>query len=377
MAGPHVSGEFRKEYSDVADLFAKNIESGIDHGASFAMFVEGEPVIDIWGGWTDAQKARPWQRDTLVNVYSTTKTMTALSALMLADRGELDLDSRVSHYWPEFAANGKSQITVSQVLAHSSGLCGWKEKITVEILYDWPKATALLAAQAPFWEPGTAPGYHSMTQGYLVGEIVRRITGRSLGTFFREEIAEPLGADFHIGLPASEDTRVAELIPPAQMIPLDMPGLSDLTRNMIENPGVGVEATVTRAWRGAEIPAANGHGNARSVAQIQSVIANGGTAQGKSLLRASTIRSALVPQIEGTDLVLGIYAKYGRGFGLAPMIPLPGSECLFWGGYGGSLVVNDTARRTTYAYVMNKMGMTTIGDERALGLIDLASRSGK
>jgi CubicO group peptidase (beta-lactamase class C family) len=372
---PYLSGTFREQFADVANLFAKNIEIGADHGASFAMTLNGELVVDIWGGWADAKKSSLWERDTLVNVYSTTKTMTALCALILADQGQLDLDAPVSSYWPAFAANGKAAVTVSQVLSHSSGVCGWRDPITPEDLFDWPKATALLAAQAPFWPPGTAPGYHSLTQGYLVGEVVRRITGRSLGTFFREEIAGPLGADFHIGLPPKNDGRVAALISPAQLIPSDMPGLSDLTRNMIENPRLDVGITGTRAWRGAEIPAANGHGNARSVAQIQTILACSGHAQGKTFLSDSTIRRALVPQIEGTDLVLGLHAKYGLGFGLAPMIPLPGSDCLFWGGYGGSLVVIDTARHATYAYVMNKMGMTTIGDERALGLIERASRA--
>ncbi len=370
---PYLSGTFLDQFAGVADLFAKNIETGVDHGASFAVTLNGELVVDIWGGWADAKKSSLWERDTLVNVYSTTKTMTALCALILADRGQLDLDAPVSHYWSEFAANGKSAVTVSQVLSHSSGVCGWRDPIAAEDLFDWPKATALLAAQAPFWKPGTAPGYHSLTQGYLAGELVRRITGRSLGTFFREEVVGPLGADFHIGLPAKDDGRVAELIPPALSIPSDMPGLSDLTRNMIESPRLDIGITRTRAWRGAEIPAANGHGNARSVAQIQTILACGGHAQSKLFLHDSTIHRALVPQIEGTDLVLGLHAKYGLGFGLAPMIPLPGSDCLFWGGYGGSLVVIDTARHATYAYVMNKMGMTTIGDDRALGLIELAS----
>ena len=162
-------------------------------------------VVDLWGGWADVAKTRPWEKDTIVNVYSTTKTMTALCALILADRGELDFDAPVARYWPEFAANGKAAVKVSHLMSHSAGLSGWKEPLKPEDIYDWDKAVALLAAQAPYWEPGTASGYHAVTQGYLVGEVVRRISGRSLGTFFREEVAGPLGADFHIGLPARED----------------------------------------------------------------------------------------------------------------------------------------------------------------------------
>ena len=221
-----VHGTCDPRFESVRRTFADNLESGADVGAAFAVTMNGEMVVDLWGGWADPGMTRPWERDTLVNVYSTTKTMTALTALLLADRGQLDFHAPVARYWPEFAANGKSGVTVAHLMSHSSGLSGWKEPITVEDLYDWEKATALLAAQAPFWEPGPAPGYHGMTQGYLVGEVVRRITGASLGTVVRTEIAEPLGADFHIGLPASEDHRVAELIPPpaAMAMPAPSPG---------------------------------------------------------------------------------------------------------------------------------------------------------
>src|SRR5262249_42233784 len=191
-------------------------------------------------------------KDTIINVYSTTKTMTALTALLVADRGELDFDAPVAKYWPEFAANGKAEVKVSHLMSHSAGLSGWKEKIRAEDLYDWEKATSLLAAQAPFWAPGTACGYHAVTQGFLVGEAVRRIAGKSLGTVFREEIAGPMAADFHIGLPASEDHRVAELLPPAPGTGISEGSQSELVRNMSTNPGIDVSATKTRAWRAAE-----------------------------------------------------------------------------------------------------------------------------
>ena len=368
MTTMSVSGSCDPRFDAVIGLFEANLASGADVGASFAATIEGETVVDIWGGWADKARTRLWQADTIVNVYSTTKTMTALTALLLADRGELDFDAPVARYWPEFAAKGKAAVTVGQLMAHSSGLSGWREPVTQEDLYDWDKATALLAAQAPFWEPGTAPGYHATTQGYLVGEVVRRITGRSLGTVFREEIAEPLGADFHIGMGPQHDARVADLIPPTAGVPADLGEPSPLLINVMTNPATNPLETRTRAWRAAEMPAVNGQGNARSIAQIHMLLANGGVANGKRLLSEAGCRKALEPQVEGVDLVLGMPARFGLGFGLAPMIPLPGPECIFWGGYGGSLIIIDMAARATYAFAMNRMGVTTIGDERGLGM---------
>jgi len=361
-----VQGFAHAGYAAVRAQFEDNLASGEDVGASFCATVDGETVVDLWGGFADEARSRPWTTDTIVNVYSTTKTMTALTALLVADRGELDFDAPVARYWPEFAANGKESVTVAHLMSHSSGLSGWREPISREDLYDWEKATALLAAQAPFWEPGTASGYHAMTFGYLVGEVVRRITGRSLGTVFREEIAEPLGADFHIGLPTSEDVRVADLIPPAD-IPFSGADQTELQANMANNPELDVAVTSTRAWRGAEIPAVGGTGNARSVAQIHAILANGGVANGKRFLTEAGCRRALEPQIAGRDLILDRPIRFGLGFGLGDGL-LPNPNSLYWGGFGGSLVIIDMDARATYAYAMNKMTGTTTGDMRAFGL---------
>ena len=369
MTATSVEGFAQDRFAAVRDTFAANLASGEDVGASFAATVEGETVVDLWGGFADEARTRPWEQDTLVNVYSTTKTMTALTTLMLADRGALDFDAPVSRYWPEFAANGKAAVKVSHLMSHSAGLSGWKEPIRQEDLYDWEKATSLLAAQAPYWEPGTAPGYHALTQGYLVGEVVRRITGKTLGTVFREEIAEPLGADFHIGLPASEDTRVADLIPPPPGTAVGDGEQSALAANMSSNPGIDVLATRTRAWRAAEIPAAGGHGNARSIAEIHVLLANGGVARGRRILSEAGCRKALELQIEGQDLILGGPARFGMGFGLpGEHMPLPHPNTIYWGGYGGSLVIIDMDARATFGYAMNKMAPTTMGDMRAMGL---------
>ena len=364
------AGFVQDKYAAAKAAFEANFERGDDLGASFCATLEGETVVDLWGGWADEAKTRPWEKDTIVNVYSTTKTMTFLCALILADRGAIDFDAPVARYWPEFAANGKAEIKVSHLMAHSAGLSGWKEKLTKDDLYDWDKMTTLLAAQAPLWPPGTQSGYHAITQGYLIGEVVRRVTGKTIGTFFREEIAGPLNADFWIGLPASEDARVADLVPPP-------PGgaLSDIIQSEIQeitfnNPGVDVSETKTRAWRGAEIPAGGGTGNARSIAEIHTILANGGVAKGKRFLSEAGCRKALELQIEGEDLVLGGPARFGLGFGIAGgAVPLPNPNSMFWGGYGGSLIVIDMDARTTFAYAMNKMGGGTVGDIRAFSIM--------
>ncbi len=361
-----VHGTCDPRFERVREALAASLGSGADLGASFAATLNGEPVIDIWGGWADAEQARPWEADTIVNVYSTTKTMCALTALWLADQGELDFARPVADYWPEFAANGKAGINVAMLMSHSAGLSGFAEPMQPADLYDWDLACSRLAAQAPFWAPGTAPGYHAITQGFLVGEVVRRISGKSLGTLFAEELAGPLGADFHIGLAAGHDGRVADLVPPPSGASISDGPQSDLAKNMSSNPRIDPLDTRTRAWRAAEIPAANGHGNARSVVAVQTLMANGGVAGGKRLLSEAGVRRALELQIEGMDGVLGMPVRYGLGYGLpGPLRPLPSPNTVFWGGYGGSLVVCDMDLKLCMSFVMNKMAGTTVGDVRA------------
>ncbi|WP_426512030.1 serine hydrolase domain-containing protein [Dactylosporangium sp. McL0621] len=358
-------GFAEERFAPLRKVFEDSFTSGAEVGAAVCVTIDGETVVDLWGGHADAAATRPWERDTILNVYSVTKTMAALTALLLADRGELDIAAPVARYWPEFAASGKDAITVAHVLSHSSGLSGWAEPITVTDLYDWDKATALLAAQAPFWEPGTASGYHVVTQGFLIGEVVRRITGRTLGTVFRQEIAEPLGADFHIGLPAEHDARVAELIPGStDTMPFADP--TELQRNAAL-PKLEVADTRTRAFRGAEIPAGNGTGNARSAATVLAVLANGGEAAGRRLLSEAGARRALEVQVEGPDLILEMPVRFGLGFAVnGGMMPNPNT--IYWGGMGGSIVIADLDARLTFAYTPNKMA-TTIADTRGFTLL--------
>jgi CubicO group peptidase (beta-lactamase class C family) len=351
---------------------AANFDAGLDVGASAAVVLDGELVADVWGGVID-DDGTPWDRDTIINVYSTTKTMTALSALLLADRGELDFDAPVATYWPEFAANGKEQVLVRHLLGHTAGLAGWSEPMLVEDLYDWDLATSRLAAQAPWWEPGTASGYHALTQGYLVGEVVRRIAGATLGEFFAKEIAGPLGADFHIGTGPEHDDRVAAMIPPP---PLEMPpGATpgSLPVRTLTNPLMDGTESFTIPWRRAEIPAAGGPGNARSVARAQSVLC-GAEVGGKRLLSEAGANAVFREQARGTDLVLGAPLWLGIGYGIAgPEVPIgPGERTCFWGGWGGSIVVNDLDARMTVSYVMNKMGEGTLGDVRGAGIVAAA-----
>ncbi|WP_281202062.1 serine hydrolase domain-containing protein [Nocardia harenae] len=296
---------------------------------------DGDPVLDAWGGFRDAARTLPWERDTIVNVWSTTKTMVALCALLLADRGELELDAPVAGYWPEFAAAGKGEVRVRHLLGHTAGLPDWGRPITAAELYDGPAVTAALAAPAPAWEPGTVAGYHAVTFGFLLGEVIARVSGRSVGRFFADEVAAPLGADFHIGLAAEHDHRVAELVP-------------DPTGDSPDGFPVGVSDANTAAWRRAEIPAINGHGNARSVALVQSVLACGGSVGGKRLLSAAGAERVFDEQFAGTDLVLGQPIRWGLGYRLE-------NRTCSWGGWGGSVVLADAEQRMAVAYTMNQV----------------------
>ena len=352
-----LQGSYDEAYAAVPTALAGLLEQG-DVGGSVAVFVDGEPVVDVWGGSADAARTVPWQRDTITNVWSVTKTMTALCALILADRGELDPDAPVARYWPEFAVAGKSGVLVRHLLSHTAGLPDWLGP--VEELYDWPAATARLAAQPLLWQPGTEAGYHSLTQGFLVGEVVRRITGRSLGDFFAAEVAGPLGADFHIGLSEADDSRVAPAVPP--------PGQDESYAAAAAGDAPATDGTPVRvrdgnsvAWRRAQIPAASGMGNARSVALVQSALACGGTAGGVRLLSPAGSARAREQQFRGVDRVLGMPVRYGLGYGIF-------GGTIGWGGWGGSVVMVEPERRMAVAYVTNQM-REPAGDTRGLEMI--------
>lgn len=374
MIRPPLAGITADRFAKVAATFERLLLTE-DVGASVAVYLDGEPVVDLWGGFTDSDRTRPWERDTIACTFSTTKTMTALCALILADRGQLDLHAPVAEYWPEFAAAGKERIEVRHLLGHTAGLARWEGSMTIDDVYDWDGAVARLAAQAPQWEPGTQSGYHALTFGHLVGEVVRRVSGQSLGAFFTDEIAAPLDADYHIGLPPEHDDRIADPIADPD------PAMADLENVLLAgvwgDPPYDVETAKTVAWRRAEIPAGNGFGNARSVAAVQSVLACGGEALGIRLLSGAGCEAVFEEQANGPDRCLGVPLRFGMGYGLpSPTMPLsPNARTCYWGGRGGSLVVVDLEARMVVAYVMNQMRSAAVPDLRAASLVTAAYES--
>jgi CubicO group peptidase (beta-lactamase class C family) len=353
-----IQGSYDDLFTAVPTALAGLLDNG-DAGGSVAVFVDGEPVVDVWGGFADADRAMPWQRDTIAGVYSVTKTMTALCALILADRGQIDVEAPVGRYWPEFAVAGKEKVLVRHLLGHTAGLPDWDGPVGE--LYEWPAATARLAALAPQWEPGTDAGYHSLTQGFLVGEVVRLVTGVSVGDFFAREVAGPLGADFRIGLPAEHDHRVALAVPPPSRdedYAASAPGGGT-------PPAAGTAMRVrdgnSVAWRRAQIPAASGFGNARSVALVQSVMACGGAVRGLRLLSQAGCDRAREEQFNGVDRRLGMSVRWGLGYGLF-------GSGLGWGGWGGSIVMVEPGDRMAVAYVTNQM-REPANDSRGLEVI--------
>jgi CubicO group peptidase (beta-lactamase class C family) len=370
-----IQGTCDEQFLAVREAFQKNFDDGLDVGASVAVYLEGELVVDLWGGFADQARTVAWERDSITNVWSTTKTMTNLCALILADHGEINLHAPVTTYWPEFKANDKERIEVRHLLSHTAGLAGWEEPISIEDLYDWEKVTSLLAAQEPWWPPGTASGYHALTQGYLVGEVVRRVTGQTLGTFFANEVAKPLGADFKIGLPEADDHRTVRVITPEAPLIDPATVTNPLLLKTFTNPPLTPEVSWEEAWRRAEIPAANGQSNARGVGAVQSIVSNHGEARGTRLLSERGCRAIFEEQSNGEDLVLGVPLRFGMGYGLAsPTVPVGPAAC-FWGGLGGSLVISDLDVRLTVAYVMNRMELGLLGDTRGMSLALAAAAS--
>jgi CubicO group peptidase (beta-lactamase class C family) len=363
-----IQGSCDDRFSAVRDALERNLQAD-ELGARIAVDLDGESLVDIWGGSADVEKTRPWTADTIVNVWSTTKTITSLAALMLVDRGELDVYAPVAKYWPEFAANGKENVEVRHLMSHTSGVSGWDPPVTGEDMYDLEACVPRLAAQAPWWEPGTASGYHALNQGHLIGEVVRRVSGKPLKQFVAEEIAGPMGADLQIGARAEDWDRIADVVPPPPL-PFDL-AAADPASPMVRTftgPVADAAAANTAAWRQADMGATNGHGHARSVVQIMRVMSLGGEAGGVRLLSSETIDLVFDQQSDGVDLVLGIPLRFGIGYALPKQetVPyIPDGKICFWGGWGGSLIIMDLDRRLTIGYTMNRMAPGIIGSDRA------------
>jgi CubicO group peptidase (beta-lactamase class C family) len=380
-----VEGLVEPGFEKIADAFATNFVEHGEVGAAFCLYVEGERKVDIWGGVADAETGKPYQEDTLQLIFSSTKGATALCANLLAQRGLLDIDAPVASYWREFAAAGKDRIPVRWLLCHKAGLAAPDGTVDLADCLAWDPICAALAAQSPLWEPGSAHGYHAVTYGYLVGEVVRRITGRSLGTFFQEEVAEPLGLDFWIGLPEEEHSRVAPLVGGGALIPTDVSELDPAMRELIEQ-FTGPDSLLGRAlscsgafgapgvWNrpdvwSAEVPAANGVADARSVAKMYA--ATIGAVDGREALLTETQRRAATErQTEGSDRVLFVETGFGLGYMVkSSFSPFGGRASFGHYGAGGSMGCADPDHGLGIGYVMNKMQQNLAGDPRTMGLI--------
>lgn len=361
---PQIGGTCDPRFDAVRDAFVGNFDERDELGASVCVIVDDRTAVDLWGGSMDGAATRPWEHDTLVNVFSIGKAMAATCAARLAGEGRLDPASRVADQWPEFAAAGKADITVAQLLSHQGGLPAVRAVLPEGAMFDWGRMTSALAAQEPWWRPGTAVGYHVNTFGFLVGEVVRRVTGRSMGTYFRDEIAGPLGADLHIGLAAAQDHRVAEMLFGLDAAPVvDRASLDDaqlMEFHAYFNPSglSGAGVVNTRAWRAAEIPSTNAHGTARGVARVYQALVHGGSVDGIDIVSRRALDDAVTEQVAGEDLVLHRPARFGLGFQLTqperPLGPNPSAFGHF--GAGGSLGFCDPDAGVAFGYVMNRMG---------------------
>ena len=377
-----IDGTCDHRFREVRDAFAENLDKRGEVGASVAVVVEGRPVVDLWGGFAEPSRKKAWERDTIVNVYSATKGVAALCAHRLVEQELLDLARPVADYWPEFAEAGKEDLPVHYLLSHRAGLPAVKAPLAIGAWADWDLMAAALARTEPWWEPGTKHGYHALTFGWLVGEVVKRVSGKSLGTFFHDEVAEPLGLDFHVGLSEEHYDRVASIVampPPQGQEEGEAPQLSvdkeSMAYKAMSNPeDMMLPATAnTRAWRGAEVPAANGHANARALARFYAALAVGGVLDKRYVLGRDFIEAAVVEQACGPDAVLGDLRRFALGF----MLPTerlylgPTMKAFGHSGAGGALGFADPEAAVGFGYAMNQMQQRgDEGDPRWRPLID-------
>lgn len=400
---PEIHGTCSAEFEPVREAFEENFRQHGEVGAGCAVALDGEMVVDLWAGWADREHTRPWTRETLVNVYSTTKGMAALCAHMLADQGKLDLDAPVTEYWPEFGAAGKSSIPVSQLLTHEAGLPVIDADLPPGSALDWEHMVGALEQQAPVWEPGSKQGYHAVTFGWLVGEVVRRVSGAErFGEFLAEAVVAPLGLDMYVGTPASEHHRVANLVndraaaAPAPMAPPpdETPQARAMRERMaamfspdsLASRSLGLASVPYAAnnnspeWRSAELPAANGHTNAWSLARVYGALARGGEVDGVKVLSAEAIHRAAQERVCSPDAVLVMETRRSLGY----MLPVPGQPdnrgpaSFGHGGAGGSLGYADPERGIGFGYAMNKMWSLTSfmsPDPRAQSLVAAVHQS--
>jgi len=350
-------------FTAVGEQFAANFADRGETGAAACVSVHGTVVADLWGGWRDCARREPWQRDTLVNVFSVGKGMIAIATARLIGQRRLDPDVPVASYWPQFAAGGKSEITVRQLLSHQAGLPALRQPMAEGSMLDWTAMTSALAAEPPWWPPGEQHGYHVNTFGFLAGELIRCVSGMTPGTLLRRQIASPLGADVHIGLPSAEHGRVAEFLWPER--PAD-PGWAELSHGALMThhayfnpPGLsGAGVVNTAAWRAAEIPSANAHATAAGIARVYAALAGGGALDGVRIVDSAALAAATAEQVYGHDLVLQRPTRFGLGFQLTHAERQLGRGPLSFGhfGAGGSVGLCDPEAGIAFGYVTSRMG---------------------
>jgi CubicO group peptidase (beta-lactamase class C family) len=353
---PEIGGATAPGFDGVREAFAANLAGGQEVGAAVSAYLHGRKVVDLWGGIADPKDGRAWERDTLQVVYSATKAVTSTCALLLAQRGELDLDAPVADYWPEFAANGKERIPVRWLLTHQAGLPTIDHPITPAEAIAWDPMVTALAAQRPFWEPGTEHGYHGLTYGWLVGEVVRRVSGRSIGTYLAEEIAAPLGLDLWIGLPKREHHRVSRIV----AAPVDLEAFARIDPDTLPEP--------MRDEQAAEMPSTNGICTARALARFYAALI--GEVDGHRILTPAALAAATAERTSGIDRILRVPVRIGTGLGLpTPDMYWYGPTAFGFPGYGGSIGFADPSTGLAFAYVMNRI-QEGLPDRRAATLLD-------
>lgn len=374
-----VHGHVEPRFDAVREAFATNFVRHGDVGAACAVYHRGRLVVDVWAGLAHREEARPWERDTLQLVFSSTKGMAATCALQLVERGLIDLDAPIARYWPEFAAAGKATIPVRWAFCHKAGLAAVDGQLTLDEVLAWDPVVAAIAAQRPNWEPGTKHGYHARSYGWILGELVRRVTGRTLGRFFADEIAAPLGLEFWIGLPESEEPRVSTLIPAPEPENPDVRaflerqmGPDTLLGRVLNGPSDLFRYDTRwnrRALHAAEMPSSNGIGTARAIARMYAALA--GEVDGVRLLRPETIALARTVQSDGTDAVIGLPTRFGLGFMLPPILsPAAAPTAFGHPGAGGSLGFADPEAELGFGYVMNQMALAVTVDPRSYRLVE-------
>ena len=379
MTTPQIHGTCPEQFAAVKDAFAANFTDapeGLNEvGARFSVTLEGETVIDLWGGSADTAGEKPFTQTTLVPVFSSGKAVMALMMARLVEQGKLSYEDKVTDHWPEFGQNGKNSLTVGQLMSHQSGLPGFDEAVDPAIWYDPPAVIQRLAAQKPMWEPGTASGYHPISIGLMAGEIFRRLDGRTMGMALREGFCEPYGLDLWIGTPASEHDRAAEMKRPSALP--DLGKLDPLKMAAFVTRGAAPGGRGSAEWRQAEIPSANMHASGADLARLLSILANDGKLSGQSYLSAETLAQLSRERIQGADKILPFTLSWAAGLMRNEGLDIfgPNADALGHCGWGGSLVWADAAAKVSGAYVMNRQSPHLLGDPRAVRLVNALYQS--